>query len=88
MDKVTLAEQFDTMRFDLERSIRYWSSRSIAWSGLVQAASITTAIAGSAAIATLSNETNVMPIIFAAVASLCGIFSAAFDAPSRARFCI
>ena len=88
MDDITLAKRFDAMRFDLERSIRYWSSRSVVWSGLVQAASITTAITGSAAIATLANESNVMPIIFAAVASLCGIFSAAFDAPSRARFCI
>ena len=86
MEKDTLSERFDAMRFDLERSIRYWSSRSIVWAGIVQAAAITTAVSGSAAVATvLSCKTA--SIVFAAVAAICGILSASFDAPSRARFC-
>ena len=86
MEKNALSENFDAMRFDLERSIRYWSSRSIVWSGIVQAAAITTAVSGSAAVATVFNY-KIASVIFAAVASLCGILAASFDAPSRARFC-
>jgi len=86
MEKEELSTKFASMRFDLDRSIRYWSSRSVIWAAIVQAAAIATAISGSAAIATVSNCAGAS-VAFAAVAALCGILSASFDAPNRARFC-